>query len=903
MLATATAATSDAYRHTAQLIRVLTVLGQPASPEDLLDQTLIVLSQAFSAVLTATARVVDGRLVVTNSCGLPEGDPAFTEGWPLGGGAAEALSAGRAIARGDSVVDATDVPPSLTALGVRSGAWIPLTGDAGPTERPLLILLRHATEEFGPTELQVLGSVASRLSLVLEARQRSEAVERLAQSSHRLAQFLDGRQLYAEAVRLLPELIDAREARLVTVHGDEVRLGATSRPDGGRERWPRPLTEVPEWPAARRGEAVTAAEGSVPKAGAHDHGPCAQATLCVPVMRDGRPAALLYAARDSSRPFSRDAVETATIFANYVGAAMTNAELYHALRESESSLRLITDSISDLIAVVDAEGRFVYASPSHDRELAHPSAGLLGSSVAALVHSDDRVRVQSALANAGIVLGTLTSKVEYRLRTGQDTWLWVETALRPAPSADGTVVLSSRVIDERRRLEDELRHQATHDPLTGLANRVLTAQRLEQALAGSGPLHVGLLFCDLDKFKAVNDRLGHDVGDELLLQVAHRLRGSLRSEDLLARFGGDEFVMVLDGVEGLADVTEIGRRVARALDAPLALRGERVQVSASVGGVLGVRGEATARAMLRDADAAMYAAKNKGGGLVEVFDDDASSQSLDRLGIRSELLRALDLDQLAVAYQPIFDLPTGAIVGFEALLRWYHPTRGTIPPDVFIPLAEETGAIVDLGDWVLERACAQLAAWQALPGWRQLRMNVNISATQLQRPDLAANTLHVIERSGVHPSDLWLEITEHSSIRSDVTDFATTMHQAGVHFALDDFGTAYSNLSHLKRLPIEMLKIDRSFVAGLGTDPGLVKAVLAIADSLGLAAVAEGIETAEQRTALLALGCESGQGYLLSRPLAPQRATELLAPAIGWYPRYPDSRADGRPLAAEWAPR
>ena len=423
-----------------------------------------------------------------------------------------------------------------------------------------------------------------------------------------------------------------------------------------------------------------------------------------------------------------------------------------------------------------------------------------------------------------------------------------------------------------------------------------TAQRLEQALAGPGPLHVGLLFCDLDKFKAVNDRLGHDAGDELLLEVSDRLRGCTRAGDLLARFGGDEFVMVLDGVESLADITEIGRRVTRAMEAPLVLRGERVEVSASVGGVLGVRGQATAGEMLRDADAAMYAAKNRGGGLVEVFDDAASSRSLDLLGIRSDLQRALEAGQMSVAYQPICDLASGGILGFEALLRWNHPVRGAIPPDVFIPLAEETGAIGALGDWVLERVCTQLAEWQRLPGWQRLRMNINLSASQLQRPDMAADTLDVIKRSGVRPSDIWLEITEHSSIRSDVTDFATTLRQAGVHFALDDFGTAYSNLSHLRRLPIETLKIDRSFVAGPGQDraepglgePGLVGAVLAIANSLGLSVVAEGIETVEQRDALVAMGCQSGQGYLLSRPVPAEGAVELLragrmpAPSLPW---------------------
>jgi EAL domain-containing protein (putative c-di-GMP-specific phosphodiesterase class I) len=295
--------------------------------------------------------------------------------------------------------------------------------------------------------------------------------------------------------------------------------------------------------------------------------------------------------------------------------------------------------------------------------------------------------------------------------------------------------------------------------------------------------------------------------------------------------------------------------------------------------VLGVRGRATATAMLRDADAAMYAAKEKGTGLVEVFDDAASHRSLDRLDIRSELQQALERHELSVHYQPIFALHTGAIAGFEALLRWQHPSRGAVPPDVFIPLAEETGAILPIGDWVLDQACRQLAAWHQLPRGERLTMNVNVSAVQLRQPDLAGHTMSIISRAGIDPHDVWLEVTEHTSVLGDVTEYATTLRRAGVHFALDDFGTSYSNLGYLKRFPIECLKIDRSFVSGLterDTDLGIVRAVLAIADSLGLSVVAEGIETEEQRDTLLRLGCARGQGYLLSRPVPADAATALL---------------------------
>ncbi|HEV7898640.1 MAG TPA: EAL domain-containing protein [Planosporangium sp.] len=772
-LATAIVAVSDAYRHNARIVRVLTVLGQPSTPEQLVEQTLIVLSQVYSADVVGMARVVADRLVLTGCCGLPETHPIFGTGWALGAAAAEALAAKTAVARAEPELTDVDIPAGLAELRLRSGVWVPLSGGADADDQ-LLFLFSRSGDPLAPTELHLLASVADRLRLAVDARERGVAAERLAKYGHQLSGYLELPQLLAQAAMMLTRLLGADSAQVVTIDGGRARPGSPDllssdplspdvlSPDPTsavrRQPWPRPVSELPGWPAAARGEAF---RGPHPGAGGGD----ARTLLCVPVTRDGGAAALLYAFRDGRRPFQGEAVETARIFANHLAAAMTNAELYRALRESEASLR----------------------------------------------------------------------------------------------------------------------HQATHDSLTGLANRSLAGQRLEQALAGVDPYPVGLLFCDLDKFKEVNDRLGHDAGDELLWQVADRLRGCVRAGDVLARFGGDEFVVVLDRIADLDEVSEVGRRIVRTLQAPFTLGGERVQVSASVGGVLGVRGRITAGAMLRDADAAMYAAKNRGPGLVEVFDEAASHRSLDRLSLRSDLAHAVERDELRLQYQPIFNLATFEILGFEALLRWHHPVRGWIPPDEFIPLAEETGAITPIGDWVLMRACRQLAAWQRLPGRGRLGINVNLSATQLQQPDVAAHTLAVINAAGVSPADICLEITEHSSIRSDVTEFATTLRAAGVNFALDDFGISYSNLSHLKRLPVGTLKIDRSFVAGMtakDTDLGIVRAILAIADSIGLAVVAEGIETAEQRAALLALGCERGQGYLLGRPVSADAGTALLLDAV-----------------------
>jgi diguanylate cyclase (GGDEF)-like protein len=732
-LAEATDAVTAAYRDTTRLIRLFQVLGQQAAPDMLVDQTLTVLSEVFFADVACVGGVFGSRLVVIGSCGLPEDDPAFRDGWALRGGAAEALMYGRPVARTGTVA-ADELPPSVAALGVASAVWVPLSAHGDTND--LLMLFRRRREAFAPSDLAVLSSVAYRLCLAVQERERTAVMERLAQSGHRLTRHLDLEPLLDEAVELLRQLTAADRAWIVTFEGGQERLRAhRGLPPSTVAGWPRPV------------------RGAVPPAGP---------VLRVPVLHEGVPTAALFAARDRLRPFARDAREATTIFANQLAVAMANAELCRALR-----------------------------------------------------------------------LG------------------------------------------------------ATHDSLTGLGNRVLVRQRLDEALRRDGAANVGLLFCDLDGFKSVNDRLGHEAGDDLLQQVADRLRHGVRPGDLLARFGGDEFVIVVDGVEDHAEVTKLGWRVVRALDEPFRLSGERVRISASVGGVLGVRGRSTASAMLRDADAAMYVAKEKGTGLIEVFDDAASHRSLQRLDLRSELLHALDRDELQVHYQPIVALDTGRILAFEALLRWTHPHRGAISPEEFIPHAEDIGAIISIGEWVLRQACRQLSAWRRLARSQRVGISVNVSAVQLGQPHLVSQTLKVIREAGVDPSDVWLEITEHSYVRDDVSASAAALRTAGVHFALDDFGTAYSNLSYLKRFPFEMVKIDRSFVSGVAhteADRGIVRAIVAIADSLGLDAVAEGIETDEQRAALLELGCRVGQGHRLSPPLPADQAAALLtrgSPAPG----------------------
>src|SRR5215475_13437575 len=617
----ATTAARHAYRDTGRLIRLLTVLSSPSAPDELLGRALAVLSEAFNADVVCVVSVVGERFFVTAASGLAEDDASYVDGWTLGAAASDAVRTGQPVAC-EINAKGNDVPPHLAGLRLRSAAFVPMSASSEHPEE-VLVLYRSTGEPFGDTDLHVLASVANRLRIAAEDRERAVAVERLAQSGHLLAAHLDSGSLVRTAAELMQRLTMSDDAWIMGV-SDGVAYGRAhhgTSVDRETMMADRPVQELPAWDAAMRGEAWTATATS-----SSGSGP--RTVMCIPVLRDSKPIALLYSSRNGPRPFGSEVTDIATIFASYFGAALENAGLY-----------------------------------------------------------------------------------------------------------------------------SELRRQATQDPLTGLANRELAVQRLDDMLTeGSAPL-TGLLFCDLDGFKAINDRLGHEAGDELLQQVALRLEKGLRLEDLLARFGGDEFVAVLGGIQSLNDVTDVGRRLVTALNEPFDLKEERVTVSASIGGVIGALGATTAGTMLRDADAAMYVAKSRGPGVVEVFDDAASNRSLDRLSIRSELLRAIDRDEFEVLYQPIVDLETGRPTAFEALLRWTHSVRGAIPPDVFIPLAEETGEIVPIGIWVMEQACRQLATWQELPGWRHLTLNVNLSAAQLWHGNTADEVTAVMHRVGVNPSD------------------------------------------------------------------------------------------------------------------------------------------------------
>jgi diguanylate cyclase (GGDEF)-like protein len=424
---------------------------------------------------------------------------------------------------------------------------------------------------------------------------------------------------------------------------------------------------------------------------------------------------------------------------------------------------------------------------------------------------------------------------------------------------------------ERKRAEVELAHQAMHDALTGLPNRALFYDRLGQALnrVGRQGSAVAVLFLDLDRFKLINDSLGHGAGDKLLVAVAERLGNVLRAGDTAARFGGDEFVILCEDVSGERQAIAIAERIASELDAPFVLDSDEVFAHTSVGIALATEPGARPEALIRDADAAMYRAKERGGGLYEVFDDAMRERAVRRMATENALHRALDRGEFVMHYQPIVHMATGALYGVEALVRWQHPQRGLVMPGEFIEAAEETGLIIALGAWVFEAACRQSAIWGG-----RVMMSVNLSARQCTHPELVATFGEILGRTEADPAAVSLEITE-TALMEDIdlsTETLSALKALGLRLALDDFGTGYSSLRALQHLPVDVVKIDRSFIEPIERDPqeaAIVAAVISLSHALGLRTVAEGIETIAQVDRLRALGCDLAQGFYFAKPGPP----------------------------------
>jgi diguanylate cyclase (GGDEF)-like protein/PAS domain S-box-containing protein len=562
-----------------------------------------------------------------------------------------------------------------------------------------------------------------------------------------------------------------------------------------------------------------------------------------------------------------------------------------ALRDSERRLRALVEHGSDMITVVRPDTTVIYQAGAVGAMLGYGAGELEGARLSEWLNAEDVASLTQLCGTAT----TASAELRLRHRDGSQRACEVHaTNLRDDPAWEG-IVLNIWDLSERKALEERLRHQAFHDALTDLPNRALVLDRAEIMLArarrDSGS--VAALFVDLDSFKHVNDTLGHAAGDRLLEAVARRLQGVVRAQDTVGRLGGDEFVLLLDPDPSNIPPDLIAQRVLEVLRQPVDLpeAGRTVAVSASVGLAIGRQGSVDE--LLRDADFALYEAKRQGRASYVLFEASMQVEAQDRAALEGELQRAVELDQFFLLYQPTFDLHTNSVTGVEALIRWQHPARGVLAPDIFIPIAEQTRLIVPIGRWVLQEACRQAAAWHE--AGHPIGMSVNISAHQLDQDGLEEDVERVLAESGLDPAKLTLEITE-TALMLDI-DAATVRLKAlkalGVRIAIDDFGTGHSSLAYLRKFPVDALKIDRSFISGIASSDAaaaIISTLVALGKTLGIKTLAEGIEQPAQLEKLQQEHCDQGQGFLFARPLDVPGIEEFLEAADTRSARTPATR-------------
>ncbi len=558
-------------------------------------------------------------------------------------------------------------------------------------------------------------------------------------------------------------------------------------------------------------------------------------------------------------------------------------------RQSEERFRAMVQNAADVITIVNPDGTIRYQSPSIERMLGFKTSRLIGMSIFDNLHDEDVSQMQRMVAEVIERPGT-AKRATLRIQHADRSWRFVEIIatnhLRDLNV--GGIILNMRDVTERKVLEEQLMHQAFHDPLTGLPNRTYFLERLKTALDMSGKNQslLAVMFVDLDNFKVINDSLGHHAGDLLLAEAARTIREAVRPLDTVARFGGDEFTLLLEDLEDVEAAVGIAERIQHALHEPLLIENHEISVACSVGIAFSdpsiPNTDLDPEELVRNADIAVYRAKADGKARITLFDREMNRYALHRLETEIELRRAIERNELVVYYQPLLDLLTGAVLEVEALVRWQHPLRGLVSPLEFIPLAEETSLIIPLGKWVLEEACMQAQAWKGLgKGAAGLVVCVNVSARQFRQNGLVEDIAHALEISGLPPGDLKLEITETVGMEDPAQSLATLreLKALGVKLALDDFGMGYSSLSYLKHFPVDSIKLDRSFISGLGNnrqDTAVVYAAVSFAKALHLTITAEGIENNAQVEQLRALGCELGQGFLFSKPLPSWEMAEYL---------------------------
>ena len=553
------------------------------------------------------------------------------------------------------------------------------------------------------------------------------------------------------------------------------------------------------------------------------------------------------------------------------------------LRGSEERFRALVQHASDVIMVVATDGGLRYVSPSVARALGYGEKDL-AAVVLDLVHPEDRAAAVDHFHRMVGAAGEV-AWFDMRMRHADDTWRWFEVGVtnRLSDPSVGGMVCNLRDVTERKQFENQLAHQAHHDALTGLPNRTAFLERLERALARArfDDESVGILFLDIDRFKLVNDSLGHDIGDRLLVEVANRLRECLRPGDTVARFGGDEFTVLLADAGSSENAVAVAERITSALKRVVHLGERELYVSSSIGIALSPGGRDQADDLLREADLAMYLAKEKGRSRWEMFDAHHAPHVVERLELEGDLWRALENDELIVRFQPEVSLLTGRVVACEALVRWQHPRRGLLDPAAFVPFAEESSLIVAVDRFVMREACKWSRTWNGPDSGSEVTVSVNLSPRFFRQPDAVGDLMSVMAETGADARRMQIEITERTAL-TDVdrtVDTLRRLRELGVRVAIDDFGTGYSSLGYLKQLPVDVVKLDRSFVEGMDTlasDVAIAQAVITMGHALGMEVTAEGVERAEQAARLRALGCDRAMGWLWSKAVDPGELGEVL---------------------------
>ncbi len=782
-----------------------------------------------------------------------------------------------------ATIEASGEPQGAAAREARPWLAVPITA-AGDVSAVMWLEGRVGQADFGEDARELAAALGHHIGALLQRlrwEQRIAAalgeLEVQAELRGALARASEVEEVIRLAVEGIARLQGGRPSAGYLIDGDEAVLLHQVGCDGAAERIPLDRGSIGR--VARLGQPVLIDDHAPEQESPWASMPV-RAMIGVPLV-DSRVMGVLAVASSELDLDERD-VERLSSVAQYVTVALQRAELLASLRVSERRFRLLTEHMGELVCLVEG-GRLTYVSPSSEALLGQAPESLLGGELSAHVESEDALHLEVAI-RAAIASGGPAAPVTVRARHREGHRVWLETTVAPISSEgaiDGVVTVS-RDVSERQAFEAQLLGKALYDDLTGLPNRALLLDRLRQACERrrrDGSTRCALLFVDLDRFKQVNDSLGHAAGDELLRAVASRFEELTRGADTVARLGGDEFCLLLEDVSDHQAALEAAGRVRAALREPFVVRRRELYLSASIGIAIGDEvwsdAEADAEAMLRDADIAMYRAKQRGSVGEVVFDVDMRNEVKQRLELENELHRALEHGQLWLAYQPIVRLEDGSLEAFEALLRWDHPTRGLLEPDAFVPLAEGTGLIRPLDRWALRTACAQLAHWRA-GGADGTRVSVNVSARHAVYGGLETLVREALGQAGLPAAALTLEITESALMddRAQVARELERLRAEGVRILIDDFGTGYSSLGALQRLPIDALKVDRGFLENIEhsrSQQAIVSATVRLADTLGIPVVAEGIETEQQHAFVRDLGCAMAQGFFLGAPLPPER--------------------------------